>query len=254
MEYTFIAEPHCLRYRVFIESRPKRDLKKEPGFNIHHILPRSLGGGNEPANLIKLTVREHYIVHMILWKGAGPAMAFAFRRLIRSKKLAFGLTSRQHTRLKEACSIRTPEHRRRISESLKGHAVSEETRKRQSAAQLGSKKSDETKAKHRARMARRPAGWCTPEIRVRISESQAGKVFSEETRLRMSEAHKGRPNKALSRPVRCITTDQEFESASAASRETGILAISRACNGLQRYAGKDSSGTPLQWVWKEEPK
>ena len=34
----------------------------------HHILPRSLGGANDPLNLVLLTPREHYICHLLLTK------------------------------------------------------------------------------------------------------------------------------------------------------------------------------------------
>jgi 5-methylcytosine-specific restriction endonuclease McrA len=33
---------------------------------IHHILPKSLGGSNDKSNLVELTAREHYIVHMLI--------------------------------------------------------------------------------------------------------------------------------------------------------------------------------------------
>jgi len=36
----------------------------------HHILPRSLGGSNDPQNLVKLTVREHYIAHRLLYHAS----------------------------------------------------------------------------------------------------------------------------------------------------------------------------------------
>lgn len=35
---------------------------------IHHIVPRSLGGTDETSNLVMLTAREHYIAHLLLWK------------------------------------------------------------------------------------------------------------------------------------------------------------------------------------------
>ena len=34
----------------------------------HHIIPRSLGGGDEPDNLVNLTAREHFICHWLLVK------------------------------------------------------------------------------------------------------------------------------------------------------------------------------------------
>lgn len=34
----------------------------------HHIVPVSLGGSNDPTNIVTLTAREHYIAHLLLWK------------------------------------------------------------------------------------------------------------------------------------------------------------------------------------------
>jgi hypothetical protein len=34
----------------------------------HHIIPKSFGGSNKKSNLVKLTVREHYICHLLLTK------------------------------------------------------------------------------------------------------------------------------------------------------------------------------------------
>jgi hypothetical protein len=53
----------------------------------HHIIPRSFGGINSKANLVKLTAREHYIAHALLWKMKfagvyGSKMAFAFNTFI----------------------------------------------------------------------------------------------------------------------------------------------------------------------------
>lgn len=45
-------------------------------FEIHHILPKCLGGKNNSENLVKLTAREHFICHLLLTKmttGANKA-------------------------------------------------------------------------------------------------------------------------------------------------------------------------------------
>lgn len=34
----------------------------------HHIVPGSLGGSDDPSNLVYLTAREHYIAHLLLMK------------------------------------------------------------------------------------------------------------------------------------------------------------------------------------------
>lgn len=34
----------------------------------HHIIPRSMGGSDSPANLVRLSAREHFICHLLLTK------------------------------------------------------------------------------------------------------------------------------------------------------------------------------------------
>ena len=43
-------------------------------FENHHILPRSLGGSNDPKNLVRLTAREHFVAHLLLTRiyNEGP--------------------------------------------------------------------------------------------------------------------------------------------------------------------------------------
>lgn len=64
------------RYERFIEA-----LKHQPivaGMEVHHIVPKSMGGSNDKSNLISLTPRQHYIAHWMLWKAYGGKMAQAF--------------------------------------------------------------------------------------------------------------------------------------------------------------------------------
>ena len=37
----------------------------------HHIIPKHMGGTNEPSNLIELTVKEHAGAHRVLWEQYG---------------------------------------------------------------------------------------------------------------------------------------------------------------------------------------
>jgi hypothetical protein len=34
----------------------------------HHIIPKCMGGNNDPENLVRLTAREHFIAHWLLWR------------------------------------------------------------------------------------------------------------------------------------------------------------------------------------------
>ena len=54
-------------YKQFIDDR-KTHKTQSSYYEIHHILPRALGGKDDIINLVKLTAREHYFAHMLLAK------------------------------------------------------------------------------------------------------------------------------------------------------------------------------------------
>lgn len=105
-------------YQRFIESRPTRTKKTKDGLETHHILPRSLGGSNEQANLVVLTPKEHYLAHRLLVKchtgEARMKMSFAlyslghFKNRHRKKRV---LNSRQYRLIREQyhATMRTAE-------------------------------------------------------------------------------------------------------------------------------------------------
>ena len=59
-------------YDQLIEKRRKEPLTKSYNYliEIHHIIPRSLNGSNDADNIINLTLREHYVAHLLLCKIA----------------------------------------------------------------------------------------------------------------------------------------------------------------------------------------
>ena len=59
-----------LKYEDFINEikTENRGLTHEKGYEIHHILPKALGGTNDSSNLVKLTYFEHVIAHYLLAK------------------------------------------------------------------------------------------------------------------------------------------------------------------------------------------
>lgn len=62
MDYKKIYDDLC-------SSRKSRGLKKESGYEIHHIILRCEGGTNDESNLVKLTYREHFLAHLLLAKS-----------------------------------------------------------------------------------------------------------------------------------------------------------------------------------------
>lgn len=58
-------------YREFVADRLNKQPEAPTYFERHHILPRSLGGGDEPDNMIRLTPEDHYFAHLCLAKAHG---------------------------------------------------------------------------------------------------------------------------------------------------------------------------------------
>jgi hypothetical protein len=53
-------------YQKIINNAKIKNNIKEKYYEIHHIIPKCLGGNNEPNNLVNLTLKEHYICHKLL--------------------------------------------------------------------------------------------------------------------------------------------------------------------------------------------
>lgn len=52
----------------------------------HHIVPKCAGGSDDPTNLVDLTVREHYVAHILLAKIHGGTLWHAVNLMGRKKK------------------------------------------------------------------------------------------------------------------------------------------------------------------------
>ncbi len=74
-------------YELLISSRKDRKIIKGEYYETHHIVPKSMGGSNDVNNLIKLTAKEHFIAHWLLWRiYKNKEMAFAFHLLVHNNK------------------------------------------------------------------------------------------------------------------------------------------------------------------------
>ena len=61
-------------YWEFIKDRRSREASQQGYVERHHILPRALGGEDDPANLIRLTPEDHFFAHLLLAKVYGGEM------------------------------------------------------------------------------------------------------------------------------------------------------------------------------------
>lgn len=67
----YIQNKYFNWYNQLVKKAKVRNLTKETSdcyVEIHHIIPRSLGGSNDKENLVVLTAKEHYIAHELLVK------------------------------------------------------------------------------------------------------------------------------------------------------------------------------------------
>lgn len=120
---------------------------------------------------------------------------------------------------------------------------SEHTKKKQSNAMLGHTVSEETRAKISAslmgQVSPRKGVTLSSETRKKISEVQLGKKASEVTKARMAAAKIG--SKAYNaKAVMCIETGMVYGSTGEAARALGLqqTSISAVCLGKRQHTGK----------------
>lgn len=55
-------------HRIVSRARDDVNNRTTGYFELHHVIPKALGGSNRKSNLVKLTAREHYVCHLLLTK------------------------------------------------------------------------------------------------------------------------------------------------------------------------------------------
>ena len=189
----------------------------------HHIIPRHMGGSDDPSNLIELTIEEHVEAHRKLFEEHGrwqDKVAYqGLLGLIGHDEILMEMNAaRRGSGHPFYGKPRSAETRQKISEALKGHAVSEKTRDTWSAQRKGRTVSAETRQKisagnkgkviseeHRTILKQPKSEEHIRKIReantgkIRSEEvkqknrlARLGKKDSEETRKKKSKAFKGR--------------------------------------------------------------
>lgn len=188
-------------YSEFIADRLTKQPVKPTYFEKHHIVPRSLGGGDEKSNIIRLTPEDHLFAHLLLAKVYGGGMWHAVNAmLMQSHKRAVGgkysqVRRRIYAKAKiEFSAAHSAKMRGRFlgeSHPMFGVPCSElakqKTRERH-AAGLNPMNSQEARDKVSKALRGRAR---TEDHCKKISLAKIGVKDSEETRRRKSEGHKG---------------------------------------------------------------
>lgn len=138
---------------------------------VHHIIPKCMGGTDDKSNLVSLTAREHFIAHLLL-----------SRIYPDNKKLIYAVHLMSNTRSGIKISNRIYESIRiKNSEIRKNEKKSLETKEKMSLAKLGIKRDD-----------------FTDEWKNNISNSLIGRTFSDEHKKNLSSSMRGKKRKPFS--------------------------------------------------------
>lgn len=125
-------------YNSLIENAKNKIVPEGEYGETHHIIPRSFGGSDDPSNLVRMTAREHYVAHMLLWKMRfpnkfGSKMSFAFGTFINKfkheNKHTYKITSRIYATFKKEYSILMSERMSGEGNNFYGKKHDEATRK-----------------------------------------------------------------------------------------------------------------------------
>jgi hypothetical protein len=199
----FIENKYTKIYYQIINRAIDRDLS---GYSErHHIIPKSLGGSEENSNKIFLTAREHLLCHLLLTKMViGEAIykmhwALSFMqcgsKIFHSGRMKSTSRVYEQARLKFVEMLKKPkseEHKTKISIALKGHKVSQNSIDKLIERNKSRICTDETRLKMSLASKGKPK---SEETRKRMSKPKEKKrpPITEETRLKMSDATKGKP-------------------------------------------------------------
>ena len=202
----YLPNKYTTWYLSIISNASKKTLVEEYT-EIHHIIPKSLGGSNDPDNLVRLTAREHFICHMLLTKmvegNAKQKMIYAWWAMVnqnRPDQQRYKVSSRIYNIVREAAA-RNHRHfkhsidsKKRIGSAHKGKVVTEETR--QKMRDIAKNRSLEHYAKA-AETRRKNQYTASEETRLKISQALTGRkrILTEEHKKNIAIAARNRVKK-----------------------------------------------------------
>jgi hypothetical protein len=139
--------------------------------HLHHIIPKHMGGTDDPTNLIELTVEEHAEAHRLLYEQHGNWQDYCAWQALSGR-----IGQEEILRMKQGMANkgkkRTPEQLEKYkqgalkrAERHRANGVQEEANKKRSEAMKGRKKSEE-----------HMANWVASRKGHTVSDSQREKT------------------------------------------------------------------------------
>jgi hypothetical protein len=152
----------------------------------HHVVPRCMGGTDEPSNLVLLTAEEHFVAHQLLAKMHPSSLELVLAlNMMTVSPTGQRNNNRRYAWIKKALSLAT-------SKRFKGRTWSEHQNQARSVAVA--------------------TQWADPEFKAKRSAAMRGIRWSEERRAAKSAAMKGKPGRAW-------TTEQKAKLSESKRRQ-----------------------------------
>jgi ribosomal protein L37AE/L43A len=145
----------------------------------HHIIPRSLGGSDDPNNLVVLTAREHFLCHWLLTKMVkGKRKQWSM-----INALGMMMWSENDNQERYRINARLYEQLKQKHSDMKSWAMTGERN-----PQYGKKWSEERKQAFKEKRAKQAP--MSEEAREKIRQSRLGKTWDDDYKKRMSDIKK----------------------------------------------------------------
>lgn len=158
----------------------------------HHIIPKHMGGTDDPSNLIEITVEEHAEAHRILYEKHGNWQDYlAWQGL--TKRISCEEVAREASRLANTGKKLSEETRRKISEAKRGKKQSPKHVENNRKAQAGKKLTAEHKEKIAEALKDRTL---SEEHKKNVGAKMKGRIMDENWRRKMSESARRRYERA----------------------------------------------------------
>lgn len=197
-----------LYYRIIYQAKI-RDATYREYSERHHIIPRSLGGGNDTNNIVQLTAKEHYICHALLCYMCVSTMHH-YKMLNAFQMMQVNQNGKRYTsKLYEYFKKSIADSKMILNSGEKnpffGKKHTEASKERMKAnrpdrsgannPRYGQKHSEATKKL----MSRRRKESTTELTRKKISEAHKNRTLSEEHKKKLSKAGMGKTRSATAR-------------------------------------------------------
>lgn len=211
----FIDNKYYTWYKNIINSAHSRETVPDAYYEVHHIMPRCLGGNNRPENLVRLTAREHFICHWLLTKFVNDHKQkinfalWSMMNLENEHQQRYKITSRKYQLLKENLTDtfktflgkkHTTESRQKMSQTRKALIAD------------GTIKVNENKEKYKIISQKRKGRTLSDETKSKIGNAHRGKTISDEQKAYLSQLNKGKPKSNTAKKKLSNTLKEQYAS------------------------------------------